>query len=123
MAGIHLGIANAMVLYFAIVGLWGVVEGIRNVPLSSSYRGALVLAEGVGVLQGLVGLVLLVLGLSGQSGMPRDYLHFLYGLSVVVTLPLVRQYISGRRVRQPLAYGLACLFMMGLAIRGITTGR
>ncbi len=123
MVNIHTGIANAMVTYFAIVGLWGIVEGIRNVPLSGSYRAALFLAEGVGVLQGLVGIVLLVLGLAGQSGMPRDDLHFLYGLSVVVTLPLVHQDLAGRRVREPLAYGLACLFMMGLAIRGITTGR
>ncbi len=35
----------------------------------------------------------------------------------------VNQYLASRRLPDPLAYGLGCLFMAGLAIRGITTGR
>jgi|SRR5919204_4538717 hypothetical protein len=111
-------IAQVLVLYCAVVGIWGVFLGIRNAPLDGSYRAALLLAEAVAVLQLLVGLVLLVVGPP-----VRNDLHYLYGLSLIVTLPLVHQYLAGRRMRAPLAYGLACLFMAGLAIRGITTGR
>ncbi len=108
-----------MVLFYALVGLWGVVQGIRRKPLDGSYRGALILAEGLGIIQLLVGVLLLFV----VSARPRDDLHYLYGLSVVVTLPIVNQYLADRRLPAPLAYGLGCLFMAGLAIRGITTGR
>ena len=53
---------------------------------------------------------------------PADNLHYLYGASVIVTLPLVASYIADKRFSRPLAYGLATLFMAGLAIRAITTG-
>ena len=49
-------------------------------------------------------------------------LHYLYGVSVILTLPLVAAYISDKKYSRPLAYGLASLFIAGLAIRAITTG-
>ena len=117
MSDLHRVIAQSMVLYYALVGIWGVVLAVRKVEVGSAYRGALFIGVGLGVLQAVVGLVLLV---SGRS--PRDDLHFLYGLSVIVALGLVHQYIQHRRFSRALAYGLASLFMMGLSIRAITTG-
>ena len=117
MVDLHGAIARAIVLYFALLGLWGLVLAVRRAPLDGSYRGALIIGGALGVVQGIVGLVLFALGLR-----PRDDLHYLYGLSVIVTLPLVQQYLAGRRVPTTLVYGLACLFIMGLGIRGITTG-
>jgi hypothetical protein len=117
MVDLHAMIARAIVAYFAVLGLWGLVLGIRKASLGSSYRGALVIGGALGVVQALVGVVLIVMGLR-----PRDDLHYLYGLSVIVALPLVQQYLTGRRVPTTLVYGLACFFIMGLGIRGITTG-
>jgi hypothetical protein len=117
MVELHQLIARMLVLYYALVGLWGVALGIGRRPVDGGYRGALILAGGLAVVQALVGLVLLASGLR-----PRDDLHYLYGLSVIVALPLVHQYLAGRRVPAALVYGLACLFMVGLALRGITTG-
>ena len=114
---LHVLIARAMVLYYLLVGLWGLLLAVRKVEFDAAYRGALIIGLGLGVAQLLVGVVLFVLGTR-----PRDDLHYLYGLSVIVTLPLVHQYLAGRRVRPTLAYGLASLFMMGLTLRGITTG-
>ena len=57
-----------------------------------------------------------------QGQRPEDNLHFLYGASVILTLPLVMSYIVDKKVSRPLAFGLASLFMAGLAIRAITTG-
>ncbi|HEY0580918.1 MAG TPA: hypothetical protein VGE94_01985 [Chloroflexota bacterium] len=71
----------------------------------------------MGVAQAIVGLGLLL-----TVGQPRDNLHFLYGASIILTLPLVGSYIIDKRISRPLAYGLASLFMAGLAIRAMTTG-
>ena len=114
---LHDLIARALVLYFALVGLWGLFLTLRRQPANSAFQGALVIALVLGVVQALVGVLLLITG-----GRPRDDLHYLYGLSIIVALPLVQQYVSKRSVARPLAYGLTALFMMGLAIRGCTTG-
>jgi hypothetical protein len=117
MADLHVVIARAIVVYFALLGVWGLVLVVLRAPLGGSYRGALIIGGALGVAQAVVGLLLFV---AGQR--PRDDLHYLYGLSVIVTLPLVQQYLTGRRVPTTLVYGLACFFIMGLGIRGITTG-
>lgn len=118
MTALHASIANALVLFYALVGLWGVGLGMLKRPLDSAYRGALVLAVVTACVQVGVGLVLLVV-----VGLPRDPVHLLYGMSLVITLPLVRQYLAGQHLPPPMAYGLGCLFMAGLALRAITTGR
>ena len=56
------------------------------------------------------------------SGAPREALHILYGLAVVVAMPLAATLVRDRTPRgQSVALGLAALFTAGLAIRGITT--
>lgn len=117
MLELHTLIARALVLYFALVGAWGVFLGIRKAPLSPAFRGALFIGVGLAVLQTLVGLSLVATGLR-----PADNLHYLYGASLIVTVPLVGSYIVDKKFSRPLAYGLASLFMAGLAIRAITTG-
>lgn len=111
-------IAFSLVLYFVAVGLWGIFIGaVRKSGMTPGYRGALVIGVALGVIQALVGVVLLFTGLR-----PADNLHFLYGATVILTLPLVMSYIVDKKISRPLAFGLACLFMAGLAIRAITTG-
>ena len=117
MIELHGRIAIALVLYYAAVGIWGVVLAIRKAPLSPGYRGALIIGVGLGVVQAALGLVLVITGLR-----PLDNLHFLYGASVILTLPLVGSYLVDKKFSRPLAFGLASLFMAGLAIRAITTG-
>ena len=117
MQALHSTIAQALVLYFAFVGLWGIVQALRRAPFDAGYRGALVLGVLLGVLQALVGLLLLLFG--GRA--PRDDLHYLYGLSVIVALPLVHQLIGQRPAPRMLTYALAALFTMGLALRALTT--
>ncbi len=113
----HVLISRAIVLYFAIVGVWGVVLGIRKAGFSSAYRGALSIGVALGVVQAAVGLFLLFTGLH-----PTNDLHYLYGASVIVTIPLVASYIADKKFSRVLAYGLASLFIAGLALRAITTG-
>jgi len=114
---LHQTVARALVLYFAIVGVWGLFLAWRKAGLSPAYRGALVIGVALGVVQALLGVGLVLGGLR-----PADNLHFLYGASVILTLPLVMSYIVDKKISRPLAFGLASLFMAGLAIRAITTG-
>ena len=117
MLAIHEVVARALVIYFAVLGVWGLFLALRHAGFDSAYRGALVIGVLLGVAQALLGLTLVVTGLR-----PRDDLHYLYGLSVIVALPLVHQYVSNRRWSRVLAYGLASLFVMGLGIRAFMTG-
>ena len=117
MLELHTVIARAIVLYYALVGIWGVFLAIRKADLPPAYRGALVIGVVMGVIQAAVGLTLLLTGAH-----PRDDLHYLYGASVILTLPLVASYIADKKFSRVLAFGLANLFMAGLAIRAITTG-
>lgn len=104
-----------MVLFYGVLGLWGLFLGVRGMPVSGSYRGALILAQGLAVVQLIAGVALLFLGPP-----PRQDAHYLYGISAVLTLPLVHVFLA-ERIPPPLAYGLGTLFMFGLAIRGIVT--
>ncbi|MGI9149075.1 MAG: hypothetical protein ACR2IK_21430 [Chloroflexota bacterium] len=117
MLELHSLIARAVVLYYALVGVWGVGLAIRKSDLPAAYRGALIIGVAMGVIQAAVGLTLLL-----TVGHPRDDLHYLYGASVILTLPLVASYIADKTLSRVLAFGLANLFMAGLAIRAITTG-
>jgi hypothetical protein len=114
---IHGRLALVLVLYFTAVGLWGIWLGIRNVAPSSSFLGALVIAEIAATIQGAFGLLTLLF-LRG----PAEGLHVLYGFALVLAMPLAATFTEGRTARgRSMALGLAALFTAGLAIRGVTT--
>lgn len=84
---------------------------------SGGYRSTVWLTEGLFVLQGLVGLLLVVGG-----NRPHDTLHWLYGVLLVLALPIAMGYNAGRAERQQsLIFGIVALFMAGLTIRALTT--
>jgi hypothetical protein len=114
---LHSRVAFALVLYYTLVGLWGIVRGIRDRGPNASYRGAIAIAVVASVLQGVLGSLVLVF-----RGAPREGVHILYGLALVVAMPLAATLVRDRTPRgQSIALGLASLFTAGLAIRGITT--
>ena len=89
----------------------------KQVP-SGSFRATLVLTEVLFIVQGLVGIAMFLAG-----ARPHDRLHWLYGPLLVIVLPIAASYLSGRENRrEPLVYGLAALFMFGLAVRAYMTG-
>lgn len=115
--GMHRQLATVLVLYYTLVGLWGLVNGVRNVGLTSGLRGGLVIAEVAAIAQGVTGAALFFLVRA-----PSEGLHILYGFAMVVAMPLAATYMRDRAPRgQALALGFAALFTAGLAIRGITT--
>jgi hypothetical protein len=114
---VHGRVATAIVLYLSIVGLWGLLLGLRGSGPTPNFIGALVIFEIAAVAQGLLGIaVLLFLRPPGQS------LHVLYGFALALALPLAATIVRNRERRTAsLTFGLMALFAAGLAIRGITT--
>ena len=101
-----------------IIGVWGLVLYFRKAPSSGGFRSTLVLTEALFIVQGLVGIAMFLGG-----ARPRDPLHWLYGPLLVIVLPIAASYLSGRDSRrEALVYGVATLFMFGLAIRAYMTG-
>jgi hypothetical protein len=102
---LHAALSTTVFYYMLACGLWGIFSAFRG-GLSGSLAGALVIGEGVIIVQGLLG-----------------GLHYLYGLSALITLPGLYGYTRGRPpATQALWFGGGALFIAGLAIRGMTTG-
>ena len=108
---------RAGLLITVVIGVWGLVLFFRRVSPGASYRSTLVLTEGLFILQGLIGV-----GLIGTGARPKDPLHWLYGILLVITLPIAATYPAAKdERRQSLVYGIVGLFMAGLCIRAWMT--
>ncbi|MGN6032073.1 MAG: hypothetical protein ACTHQE_10465 [Thermomicrobiales bacterium] len=115
---LHDRLATSVMLFFLFVGLWGLFEFARGGVLGGNIAGALIIGQVLIVVQGALGLALLVWG-----DRPSQMLHILYGFTAALVLPFVWSYVRDRAPRQGLLlYSLVALFIFGLAIRGITTG-
>ncbi|HYM50285.1 MAG TPA: hypothetical protein VET65_06890 [Candidatus Limnocylindrales bacterium] len=114
---IHRNLFVAGLLISLVVGVWGIVTYLRKRMASGALRSTLVLTALLFTVQGAIGLVLFF------TGHPlRDKLHFLYGVLLVLALPIAASYVSQNRRREPLIYGIVGLIMAALAIRAFSTG-
>lgn len=118
LAFIHGRVAIAVVLYMLVLGFWGLVSFFRKAGISESYRGALFIGEALTVVQALLGVALLA-----DGRRPPDALHYLYGILVPLIIPFMYSYVRAQpKVRAAIFYGIATLFIVGLAVRAIMTG-
>jgi hypothetical protein len=115
---LHDRLATTVMLFFLLVGLWGLLEFGRGGSLGGNIAGALIIGQVLVVVQGAFGMVLFLF-----SDRPEDTIHILYGFTAALVLPFVWSYVRDRAPRQGLLlYSLVSLFVFGLAIRGMTTG-
>jgi hypothetical protein len=106
-------------LFMFALGAWGIVAYLRGQSVSGSYAGALAIGEGLVLLQVVAGAMVFAIG-----ARPPSATHYLYGITAVLVLPFAWSYLRTRDPRQALLiYSLIALFIFGLAIRGMTTGR
>lgn len=114
---IHSQLANSAMLYFGIAGAWGLVAYIRGKNMEASYWGILILGELLFVVMGVIGF-----SLSAQGFSPARGVHILYGIISVVTLPGYFAVSKGKDDnRATFAYGLICLFLVGVGLRATST--
>jgi hypothetical protein len=116
---LHDRLAVTVMLFMAAVGAWGVFAYVRGQSVSGSYAGALAIGEALVVVQVAAGAIMLAAG-----ARPPGATHYLYGITAVLVLPFAWSYLRARNQRQALLiYSLIALFIFGLAVRGMVTGR
>lgn len=115
---IHCRVALAVVFFALALGVWGGVAFIRGLGVTGSYLGAIAVGEILVMAQGLIGVILVLLGRS-----PADWLHVLYGIVIAISWVAVYLYTHGETRRREMAiYSLVSFFVVGLAVRAIMTG-
>lgn len=115
---VHCRIALAVIFFALALGVWGIIAFLRGLGVTSSYFGALVIGEILIVIEGVIGVTLLVTGHA-----PLDGLHFLYGIVIPLSWAAVYVYTRGAQTkREMLIYAIMSFFVMGLGVRGIMTG-
>lgn len=119
---LHDRFAATATWFVLALGIWAIVQFLRNKPLGPSWMGAAVIAQLLLVLQGLLGAWLYLFG--GQAPMlARPFIHILYGVVAVITIPAAWGYFSNLKEERvlTLAMGMTCIFLWGIVLRGVAT--
>lgn len=111
---LHLGLANTATLFTLALSVWGFYRFFSGQGVDGSYLGAVVIGEGLIIVQALIGLLLF------SNGLPlaRTSLHILYGICAVISFPGLYAYTQGLQSRREmLLWALITFFVFGLTIR------
>jgi hypothetical protein len=118
LAEVHARLANTAMIYFVIMAVWGLIRFFRGQGISGGYFGAIVIAEIILIGQGLLGLILWF----GVATFRPEWVHWLYGIVLVLGAPLVFAYTKGRQERpEMLLYAVAFVIMIALVLRAMAT--
>ena len=116
---LHDRLSVTVMLFMIALGAWGLVLYLSGRAVTGSFAGALVIGQALVAVQVIAGVILL-----GSSSRPPTSTHYLYGITAVLVLPFAWSYFRERDQRQALLiYSLLALFIFGLAVRGMMTGR
>lgn len=116
---IHNGLSNTCTIFSLIICGYGLIAFFRDRGVDSTYLGILVIGELLYIAQLLVGVGLLLENYSAA----RTWVHYLYGVVLIISLPGLYAYVRGRDTRrEALMYALMGLFLAGISLRGVTTG-
>lgn len=119
LSDVHARLANTAMIYCIIMALWGLFRFFRGQGLSGGYLGAVVIAE---ILLGIQGLIGLILWFGAASAVRPGYVHWIYGIVLVLGAPVVFAYTKGRQDRpEMLLYAVAYIIMVALVLRAMVT--
>src|SRR5688572_14272163 len=114
---IHDGLANTAVLFVAALGLWALVLRFRSQPLNGTWFGAAMIGEVLIVIEGALGGLLYLQGYNAT--LPRPFMHILYGIVALITLPAAQSYFGNLEDEnvKTLAMAATCAFLWGILLR------
>jgi hypothetical protein len=114
----HRGLSNAAMFYCIIMAVWGFISFFRRQGVSSGYFGAVVIAEILFAAQGVIGLILWF----GVSTFRPGWVHWLYGIVLLMGVPVVYAYTKGKHERpEMLLYSVAFLILIFITMRAMVT--
>jgi hypothetical protein len=114
---IHAGLANTAVLFIAVLGIWALLLRFMSRPLNSAWFGAALMGEILIIAQGALGGLLYLQGF--HAALPRPFMHILYGVVAIITLPAAQSYfgqLEDEKVKT-LAIAASCFFLWGILLR------
>ena len=115
---VHARLANTAMIFCIIMAVWGLWRFFRGQGLSGGYFGAVVVAEILLAVQGIFGLILWF----GGGTFRPSYVHWIYGIVLVMGAPVVYAYTKGRQDRpEMLLYSVAFIIMIALTLRAMVT--
>jgi hypothetical protein len=119
---LHAGFANTATWFLLAIGIWATVQGLRNRALGPSWFGAVIIAELLLLVQAGLGAYLYFFT-PAAAILARPFMHILYGIVAIITLPSAWGYFSNidRPQVVSLAMGLTCIFLWGIVQRSATT--
>jgi hypothetical protein len=88
---IHASLAQSATIFMAVLSVWAVLYAFQNKELDSNWFGAAVIGELLIVAQFVLGFYIY---LSGDHNLPRPFLHILYAVVTVISLPAGYGYLS-----------------------------
>jgi hypothetical protein len=114
---IHARLSTTATLFMAALALWALWLRIRTKPLDGNWLGAAVIGELVLVAQMAIGFYLYAQG--NGAALPRPFLHILYGIVAVITLPAAYGYFNSLEDEnvKTLAMAATCAFLWGIILR------
>ncbi|KPV50395.1 hypothetical protein SE17_27210 [Kouleothrix aurantiaca] len=117
---LHMRLVVTILLFFGALTIWGFVNYLRGQGVGGSYKGALAIGELLMLAEFIIGVALFATGARPF----RPSIHILYGIVAIIMLPGTFAYTRGRDDRwEQLIYVTVCLFLCGIALRALTTGR
>ena len=121
-ANLHLLNMILVLATSTITGIWGLVLYFRKKnEITRSWKIALIVTAIDGLIQGLLGVTLVLLGQKPAGG-SLYYLHYVYGAIVVFAIPVAYTYI-GKDVRKAiLILSIGAIIIALAATRGAMTG-
>jgi heme A synthase len=106
-----------------VTGIWGLVLFFqKRETIVRPWKIALIVTAIVGLLQGLLGVTLVLLGQRPGSGTGLYYLHYVYGAIVVFAIPVAYTYASKKIRTTILILSIAALVIAAAGARAMMTG-
>lgn len=115
---VHAFLARVFTIFTLLIALYALFHLIRRQEISGDFWGAVVIGEGVVVVQSLIGLIRWI-----QGTYPARGIHFLYAALCLFAWPVVFAFTKGGTGRREvLVWVLVSAFLFGLALRAMSTG-
>lgn len=115
---LHHGLSNACLIFSLVISGYGFWAYWRGQGLTGSYLGILVIAELLYLAQAAVGVALVLQGVVPARG----WVHYLYGVVTIISVPGLYAYVRGRDTRrEAMLYAVLGLFLAGISLRAATT--